>query len=276
MYVWYKKVVGILLINTINLEYNLKMNLFNNLAISKGSGILDFILVIAFFGVIVTILIGIKRAIKKQANVKRMFLYSLGFFILMIGSTFFIDDPKSQSTKEDLAAEKAEAKKEAEAKEKAEAKKEAEAKKAVEAKKAAEASSLDNKVKKAIHKAFGKENSFDKKDSILGINYNKETGFILVKVYGSDNLTTNMIRKGMWMDVRDTLELLKDEDDLKMIDFNIVFPMQDQYGQESNDIIMKLSFSKETIDKINFDNLLTDNIPTIADSYWQHPALNKK
>jgi len=133
---------------------------------------------------------------------------------------------------------------------------------------------VEEKLKKAVHKGFNEKNSFDDGDSIIAINNNEEEKFVLVKVYGRDNLTTNMIKKGMWMGTADVLQEMKDMDEIETVDFNIVFPMQDKYGETSDDIVMKFSFSKETRERINWENFVTDNLPEIADSYWQHPAFN--
>ncbi|WP_433959077.1 hypothetical protein [Cytobacillus horneckiae] len=138
-----------------------------------------------------------------------------------------------------------------------------------------ENNSIENKVKKAVHKSFGEKNDFDKKDSIVELSFNKDNGYLSVQVFGRDSLTTNMIKTSMWIKVTDVLDDLSKEEDIKNIDFGIVFPMQDQYGKESNDTVMTLSFSRETIDKIDFGNFQHDNIPNVADEYWHHPVFNK-
>lgn len=84
-----------------------------------------------------------------------------------------------------------------------------------------------------------------------------------------------MIKTSIWIKVTYVLEDLSKEEDIKNINFGIVFPMQDQYGKESNDTVMTLTFSRETIDKIDFGNFQHDNIPNVADEYWHHPVFNK-
>ena len=44
----------------------------------------------------------------------------------------------------------------------------------------------------------------------------------------------------------------------------------DQYGQEKVDNIVKVSFDRETADKIKWENIKSDNIPNIATDYWKH------
>ena len=38
---------------------------------------------------------------------------------------------------------------------------------------------------------------------------------------------------------------------------------------------MKIIFNRETIDKINFSNLIFENIPKTATTYWEHPSLKR-
>lgn len=169
-------------------------------------------------------------------------------------------EKEEQEAKEKEEAEKAKADKEA--KEKATAKKK-------------ENNSIENRVKNAVHKSFGEKNDFDKKDSIVNLSFNKDKGYLSLQVFGQDSLTTNMIKTGMWIKVTDVLENLVKEKDIKDIDISIIFPMQDQYGKQSNDTVMSISFSRETIDKIDFGNFQHDNIPNVADEYWHHPIFNK-
>lgn len=50
----------------------------------------------------------------------------------------------------------------------------------------------------------------------------------------------------------------------------------DQYGNEKKDNVMKITLNRETLDKINYDNFLHNNLPKVANQYWEHPALSKK
>jgi uncharacterized membrane protein YkoI len=137
--------------------------------------------------------------------------------------------------------------------------------------------STEDKIKAALqaNNTFDKTNDFNNKSSIIDFNYNKDNGFVFARVYGHDGLTTNFIKKGMWINTTDLLKRIKPMKEVKEIAINITFPMQDAYGKKSNDTIMKLRFKRETINKIDFNNFLTTNIPVVADEYWQHPSFNK-
>jgi uncharacterized protein YgiB involved in biofilm formation len=165
------------------------------------------------------------------------------------------------------AEEEAKAQAEAEAKAKAEA--EAKAKTDVEAKKP------ENAAKTAVHKAFGETNSYDKKDSILELNFNKDNGFLLIRVFAQDNFSEKMIKQGMWMDAYDVLKALNDNKEIKTVAFNIVLPLQDAYGKTSNDNVMKMEFGSETRGKIVWENFSWSGIPKVAENYWEHPVIRK-
>ena len=58
------------------------------------------------------------------------------------------------------------------------------------------------------------------------------------------------------------------------IDFNVIYPLTDKYGNAEDVIVIKATFVNETIKKINFENVVWENIPEIADEWWNHNALN--
>ena len=100
------------------------------------------------------------------------------------------------------------------------------------------------------------------------------TEYISINAQISDNLTANMTRKGFIMNIRDFVESIKDES------FGEVYvggytDMVDQYGNESNYEVISFSMFKETVDKINFDNISLENFESVADNIKVHPALQE-
>lgn len=112
----------------------------------------------------------------------------------------------------------------------------------------------------------------------ISINDNLGTGsgkVVLLYLKGSDNLTNKMIKTGMLMDTKDILQTLQPRDDISEITFFWSFPLVDAYGNTSEDTIMKINISKETLDKINFERFDYNSIPDIADDYFEHTALSQ-
>ena len=97
-----------------------------------------------------------------------------------------------------------------------------------------------------------------------------------IEYMADENLTTGMTKTGMWMDAMEVLEELPTvlNTQVMKITLNPQFKLVDQYGQESIEKVMTIRVTRETWEKINWDNFITDNIPTISETYWEHPAFN--
>lgn len=121
-------------------------------------------------------------------------------------------------------------------------------------------------IKKAVEKVVGSEN-------LETFNYVPDKKFSLIKFKGSENLSSKMTVKGMYMDIFNILKSIQSIIDTD-VDFNVVYPLQDEYGNVEDTIVIKATFKNKTIKKINFDNAIFENIPDMADDWWNHNAVN--
>lgn len=122
----------------------------------------------------------------------------------------------------------------------------------------------EERVNKAVNDIVGKER-IDK------ITYFE--GYTTVFSEGSENLTKRLTVSSMH---KDTLELIEELSKIKEVDTVSILwslPLTDTYGNESDGKVMNMEFSRETLDKINFDNVNMGDIPDMADSYNLHNAL---
>ena len=93
-----------------------------------------------------------------------------------------------------------------------------------------------------------------------------------------DNWTSNMMRKGGLMDSLAIAELVTEHTilgDLGEIDITFQTDLTDAYGNSEIGTVLEVVFTAETLAKINYDNVLHENVPAIADYYWEHPSFNK-
>jgi len=104
-------------------------------------------------------------------------------------------------------------------------------------------------------------------------NYVPDNKFSLIKFKGTENLTNKMTVKGMYNDIFYILKSIQPIINTN-VDFNVTYPLQDVYGNVEEQIVIKATFKKKTIKKIDFDNIISENIPIIADEWWNHPAIN--
>lgn len=131
---------------------------------------------------------------------------------------------------------------------------------------AAEELSGEDAIRKAIENVVGEEN-------LETFNYVPDNNFSLIKFRGTENLTNNMTVQGMYLDMFNILKAIQSIIDTD-VDFNVVYPLQDKYGNVSDVIVIKATFTSNTIQKINFENALFGNIPDLADEWWNHNAVD--
>lgn len=88
----------------------------------------------------------------------------------------------------------------------------------------------------------------------------------------NDNLTAGMVRGGARIDISDVLEVIADDSETYTSVFlRGTFAMVDQFGNASETPVVEATYTKETIDRINFENFLTDNVYAIAEDTDLHP-----
>src|SRR5699024_5175195 len=96
---------------------------------------------------------------------------------------------------------------------------------------------------------------------------------ISIKLVGNDGFTDNLIRKGMWLDTADILTELSEQGFDGDVIIMFMYPFEDKYGDTDLQKIMSFDFDAEELGKINYDKLKRDNLPDIADDYFEHDSL---
>lgn len=122
----------------------------------------------------------------------------------------------------------------------------------------------EEKIKEAADDIYG--------NNLVEVEYIDATNHYNVYT-NTAGLSANMDRKSAYFNATNFLEKIKDVDfDSVYIEYRTVFV--DDYGNEEEREGITYDITKETIDKINFDSFLAEKLPSVADSYWQHPAFN--
>ena len=106
-----------------------------------------------------------------------------------------------------------------------------------------------------------------------------EEGTIWLTVKLLDNWSAGWMLKGAYMDTLDISEQVVKHNLLngaKELDIAFVTSFTDAYGNSSDGTAVEVTFSADTLAKINFDTVLHENVPTIADYYFEHPVFKAK
>lgn len=131
---------------------------------------------------------------------------------------------------------------------------------------------LEDDIVQIINDTLGETNNLDK-STVESVEVSEDK--IAISLNGSDNVTNNAVKEMMWMDSAKILELIEEESGSKDISVNWQFPLVDTYGNETDEVVMSFDLDRETLNKINWENFSSDNIPNISKNYYEHAAFNK-
>lgn len=133
-----------------------------------------------------------------------------------------------------------------------------------------DAESAPNRLRAELEKQF--------KDQGLSVEINDhalmpEKKVILVRFDLSDNLTNSMIKFGAKSDVANILRAVG-ESRINCAETTVFgsFPLTDKFGSSQKEVVVKASYSGETIKRIDWSGFLLDNVYEIAENVWMHPA----
>lgn len=89
----------------------------------------------------------------------------------------------------------------------------------------------------------------------------------------NDNLTENMIKTGARIDIADMLQAIDETGvSYELINFEGTFSMVDRLGNAREETVVWATYERATVDQINWDGFLTDNVYNVAASSKRHPA----
>jgi hypothetical protein len=97
------------------------------------------------------------------------------------------------------------------------------------------------------------------------------TSYLSIDMNSSENLTTNLFKIGLLNDSIDIYKkAFKDRPDLQGLKLVWYTTLVDMKGNELEGSVMWILITKENAATINWDNMLGDNLPKVADGYWEH------
>ena len=93
----------------------------------------------------------------------------------------------------------------------------------------------------------------------------------------NDNLSKNFMLKGAYLNAKDIIKSVYTVAGDKITSYQFVFnfPLVDMYGNEEDGKVLSFDMSKETVEKINWDNITTDNLIALSENVFMHPDLKQ-
>ena len=130
-----------------------------------------------------------------------------------------------------------------------------------------------SEIKDILYDVFGDKATYNDQNPVQEVKYNEDTNTLHIKVMAKDGFSNKGIKEGIWMDITETIKQLSNRG-YGTVSFDILFPLVDKHGNEENGSVIKASFDKDTLAKINWENFNYKNIPDVATTYWQHSDFN--
>jgi len=123
---------------------------------------------------------------------------------------------------------------------------------------------IEDKVQKIGKKVFN--------DKLIKTEFVSATNHVNIS-FNTIGLSVGMDKNAANSDVKEALEKIQALEEIESVTFIGNGELVDEYGNSESEKILTYDFDRETMDKINYDNVVIDNIPDIATDYYQHPAL---
>ncbi|MCY9451612.1 hypothetical protein [Bacillus haynesii] len=136
--------------------------------------------------------------------------------------------------------------------------------------------SLVKDIQKLVGKKAGDKEKVSKVDLISTAddnNHPKKT--VNITLNGSDNLTTKMIKQGMFMDAEKIFPKIFENKEVERVILIWNFPLVDVKGNSKSEKVLSIQLERKTNEEINWENFDRNNFSLVADSYYEHPVLNK-
>lgn len=102
-----------------------------------------------------------------------------------------------------------------------------------------------------------------------------ENTTLYVTIAADDNIFEDSIIVGMLNDIVNTMKLAKNLEDWDLLTVVVTFPLVDNYGNTKEGNVIIADYTRETVNKIQFDTFFKDKTLVIAnqESLFIHPAI---
>ncbi|KRT92241.1 hypothetical protein [Bacillus paralicheniformis] len=136
--------------------------------------------------------------------------------------------------------------------------------------------SLVKDIQKLVGKKAGDKQKVAKVDLIsTADDDNQPKKTVNITLNGSDNLTSKMIKQGMFMDAEKIFPKVFENKEVERVILIWNFPLVDVKGNSKSEKVLSIQLERKTNEEINWENFDRNNFALVSDSYYEHPVLNK-
>ena len=122
-----------------------------------------------------------------------------------------------------------------------------------------------------IMQDFGTTNS-EKESAVLSSRF--ESGVVETIALVENFESAKSLNQSLLYSTVNFMKAMNSQKEVTQATLIVQAPLTDRYGNVENGDVMIVLMSRETLNKINFNNFNVENVTAVADSYWEHPALS--
>ncbi|MET3507883.1 hypothetical protein [Halalkalibacter oceani] len=138
---------------------------------------------------------------------------------------------------------------------------------------------IDQQVKEIILSIVGEETDYGVA-TIIDLQVNDHLGtedpddkLIIARIFGNDNLTPSLTRKGWLAKSADLFEELFSLENIEEVSLMWNYPFTDTAENEEPTMVLNISIERESISEINWGSFDYNRLDQVATQYWVHPAI---
>lgn len=126
---------------------------------------------------------------------------------------------------------------------------------------------------KTIMENFG-STAMEKERALVSSKF--ENGVVEGIALEENVLSAESLKHSSLYSTVDFMKAMKAQEDVTQATLIVQAPLADPYGNVENGDVLIVIMSRETLNKINFNNFQPKHLSFVADSYWEHPVLSNE
>jgi len=126
---------------------------------------------------------------------------------------------------------------------------------------------------KTITEVAGEKSNLGKPRVQAIFFWDKEKTDMEISFWADDHLTLGLIRDGATIDSALILRRIFDDPRAKKVTLFWWYPLKTAAGQEGRMLVIRVRMTRETADKINWNEFRPRRLPDVADDFHVHPSM---
>lgn len=134
----------------------------------------------------------------------------------------------------------------------------------------------ESDIERLVNDLLGDTTNTDEK-RVERVIYNEldDDHYIGLNLHANENVTNKLTRGGILKNSFEIMEALHEQGYAGKFYVDWRLPLTDSYGNTEAGKVLSIDITAEDFAKINYDDFLYENLPKIAESYFEHPGFSE-